>query len=764
MRDLTNTMNNLDRQKKATQRRITISFEDFLHAVIKHPERYIRDIYHVYSDMIHAHVCEGVDEYGEDPQSIGYLSYECQELFAENVDRPFFADRLFANRFMRHVESLLIGAQQNKIFIFDGPHGSGKSTFLNNLLKKFERYANSPEGTRYEIVWRLPDKKKFLAGHDFATLTNKLAWVLKEQEEDEIATQFDDIPLDEDADSFIDIACPSHDNPLLLVPKDVRRQFFDDLFENDKFKWKLFTEKRFDWLFKDQPCTICMSIYYELLEKYKDPKKVMEFVFARPYLINRRLGQGITVFNPGDKPQRNEILSNKAVQQHLNRSFPNSRNVQYLYSQYAQTNNGIYSLMDIKSHNSNRLMDLHNIISEGVHKVENIEEKVNSLFFAIMNPEDKKMLTDLQALTDRIEYINIPYVLDLQTEVEIYRGIFGKHIAESFLPRVLHNFARVIISTRLRTKSDAMLDWIPNPAKYDLYCDQHLQLLKMELFTGYIPKWLKEDDVEKLTAKKRNKIIAESEKDGWKGLSGRDSIKLFNNFYSTYSSNEKMIDMSMLVTFFKKFCKEDRDIIPMGLLDSLLKMYNYTVLQEVKESLYYYNEEQISKDIMNYMFAVNFELGSIETCSYTSETLTINESFFERIESRLHVDPKEAETFRSNVQKSYTTGALTQEMIRDELDIKETSLYTHLYEKYLYHLKEKVMEPFLKNDNFRRAVKDYNKESFKTYDKRVQNDVNYMMNNLQKKYSYSSRGAKEICMYVIDNKIAEQLDTQEEPQ
>ncbi len=759
MRDLTNTMNNLDKHKKATQRRVTVYFEDFLQAVIKHPERYIRDIYHVYSDLIHAHVCEGVDEYIEDPHSIGYLNYECQGLFADNVDRPFFADRLFANRFMRHVESLLIGAQQNKIFIFDGPHGSGKSTFLNNLLKKFEIYTNSPEGTRYEVVWRLPDNKKFLAGHDFSSLSTKLAWVLKEQTDGDTAHQFPATQSDDEHDTFLDIPCPSHDNPLLLIPKDVRRQFFDDLFENDKYKWKLFTEKRFEWLFRDEPCTVCMSIYYELLEKYKDPKKVMDFVFARPYLINRRVGQGITVFNPGDKPQRNEILSNKRIQNHLNSSFPSSRSVQYLYSQYASTNNGIYSLMDIKSHNSNRLMDLHNIISEGVHKVENIEEKVNSLFFAIMNPEDKKMLTDLQALSDRIEYINIPYVLDLQTEVEIYRGIFGKHIAESFLPRVLHNFARVIISTRLRTKSEAMLDWIPQPEKYDLYCDKHLQLLKMEIFTGYIPKWLQEEDIDKLTAKKRQKIISESEKDGWKGLSGRDSIKLFNDFYSTYSTNEKMIDMSTLVAFFKKFCKEDRDIIPMGFLDSLLKMYNYTVLQEVKESLYYYNEEQISKDIMNYMFAVNFELGSTETCSYTGETLTINDSFFERIETRLQVEPEEAVVFRNNVQKSYTTGTLTQEILRDELDIEETSLYTHLYEKYLYHLKEKVMEPFLKNDNFRRAVKDYNREGFKTYDKRVQDDVNYMMNNLQKKYSYSSRGAKEICMYVIDNKLAEQLDT-----
>ena len=164
------------------------------------------------------------------------------------------------------------------------------------------------------------------------------------------------------------------------------------------------------------------------------------------------------------------------------------KRVSYLYSRYAKTNNGIYALMDIKSHNTERLMELHNIISDGVHKVEDIEEKVNSLLFALMNPEDKKLLDDLRAFSDRVEYINIPYVLDLQTEVDIYRENFGKHIDESFLPRVLHNFARVIIATRLRTKSEAMEEWIGQPDKYEMYCDTNLQLLKMEIFTGYIPE------------------------------------------------------------------------------------------------------------------------------------------------------------------------------------------------------------------------------------------------------------------------------------
>ena len=154
-------------------------------------------------------------------------------------------------------------------------------------------------------------------------------------------------------------------------------------------------------------------------------------------------------------------------------------------------------------HNIERLIELHNIISEGVHKVQDIEENVNSLFIALMNPEDKKNIQNIQSFSDRINYVNISYVLDLNTEVDIYRDIFGRHIDVAFLPRVLHNFARVIISSRLSLRSEAMLEWIGDTDKYRRYCDKNLQLLKMEIYTGYIPTWLTEEDRKRLTAKRR---------------------------------------------------------------------------------------------------------------------------------------------------------------------------------------------------------------------------------------------------------------------
>jgi predicted Ser/Thr protein kinase len=754
-------MTNVDRAIKHLNRKIserehsqTVSFDEFLKILTLRPSSVMRNVFQTFHDMISTYVSEGRDEYPNDPESINYANYDCRNLFVNDTDRPFFADRLFANRLINHVDAMKGSARQNKIYIFEGPPGSGKSTFLNNLLLKFEEYANSESGTRYEVVWRLD--RRVLADINetqVSSFVDKLTTLLDEyelgqKEQGEMKTS------PHRNGDFVEVTCPSHDNPLLLIPKRDRRTFFDDLFKNDEFKWKLFTDKEYEWVFRETPCTICSSIFNALIRRLPTSMDI----HARPYRFNRRLGEGITVFNPGDKPMKQNVMTNEQLQRKIDILLADSNAVKYLYSNFAKTNNGIYALMDVKSHNAERLLELHNIISEGIHKVEDLEENVTSLFIALMNPEDEKTIEGFQSFTDRIEFINIPYVMDLNTEVEIYRNIFGKHIDESFLPRVLHNFARTIISTRIKTTSEALLDWIDDPMKYGQYCDENLQILKMEIYTGHIPAWLTEEDRKRLTAKRRRRIIDESEKEGVTGFSGRDSIKIFSDFYSAYARKDKLISMSSLNTFFTKWRTELMEMVPEGFLDSLLRNYNYSVLQEVKESLYYYNEEQIARDLLNYMFAVSFEPGSVAVCRFTNEKLEISEDFLRATEGRLlgiAIEESARLSFRRETQKEYASRTLTQEIIAEGKHPTETGLYQALHERYVHNLKEKVLEPFLDNANFRRAIKDYDSEAFKTYDKRIRDDVTFLINNLcAARYHYTKQSAKEVCVYVIDNDLA----------
>ena len=734
-----------------------MSFKDFMELCVENPTLVFRNIFRIFHDMIHSYVGDGFDEYPDDPESINFVYYDCSKLFVEGADHPFFADMLFANRLVNLAASFNHGIQQNRIYIFQGPHGCGKSTFLNNLLLKFEHYTKTEEGTSYEIIWRL-DKKELglFADNEVHAIVSQLNNLVNKSTFPPRRYAKNGI-IGTSSKEYLEVPCPSHDNPVLLIPKANRKEMLDGLIQNEDFKNNLFSEKQYEWVFQDSPCTICMSLQQALLDRFGSPEKIFDMVFARRYQFNRRLGEGISVFNPGDKGEKSKLMTNQQLQHQLNRLLGDSNKVKYIFSKYAKTNNGIYALMDIKAHNKERFANLHGIISEGVHKVENIEENVNSLFLALMNPEDHENMAGTQSFSDRITYIKIPYVLDYNTEVKIYLNAFGEQIEKSFLPKVLQNFAKVIISSRLNPTSEGLKEWINDPEKYTSYCDENLQLLKMDIYTGRIPTWLTEEDRKNFTAKRRRRIIAESEREGNKGFSGRDSLKVFNEFYSTYAKTDKLITMEMVTKFFYKCRNELAKLIPEGFLNSLVRLYNYTVLQQVKESLYFYNEERISRDIQNYLFAVNFEVGGIEKCIYTGEELEITDDFFEGIELRFlgsNVSQDQQLIFRKDIQNQYASKTLTQEMLAEGKSICETEVYQSLHERYVHNLKEKVMDPFLNNDNFRSAIKDYAMDAFKTYDKRIREEVSFLIQNLNSKYGYSEQGAKEMCIYVIDNDLA----------
>ena len=104
--------------------------------------------------------------------------------------------------------------------------------------------------------------------------------------------------------------------------------------------------------------------------------------------------------------------------------------------------------------------------------------------------------------------------------------------------------------------------------------------------------------------------------------------------------------------------------------------------------------------ILNYMFAVNFELGSTEVCRYTNEKLEISEEFLEGIEGRLlgtGADGYQRRKFRGDIQKEYASATLTQEIMVEGKPPRETHLYLSLHDRYVYNLKDKVLDPFLEN-------------------------------------------------------------------
>ena len=187
-------------------------------------------------------------------------------------------------------------------------------------------------------------------------------------------------------EDFIEVPCPSHDHPILVIPKEHRRHFLDDLFKTGEARAAY--RKTIRMGLRQPACTICSCLYQALLNRLKSPQRSSPCSTpALPVQPPARRGDQRL------QSRRPAAQGNGAGQpdpaERINSLLRDSNEVNYIFSRFAKINNGIYALMDVKGHNAERLMGLHNIISEGTHKVEDIEENVTSLFLALMNPEDR---------------------------------------------------------------------------------------------------------------------------------------------------------------------------------------------------------------------------------------------------------------------------------------------------------------------------------------------------------------------------------------
>lgn len=680
-----------------------LSFESFLDALVQQPDFFLKDIFKTFSAMMEFYLYENKTEKRE-LLNIDEANFD--NLFQKDCEEPFFIDRLLANRLLKLTNAFKKGGQYGQIYLFEGPPGSGKSTFLNNLLAKLQHYTQTKEGVLYQTNWKIND---------------------------------------------IDFTCPQHDHPLIQIPKRLRRDFLNDLLPESEIKQKLFNEKTFEWIWKDEPCALCKSMQKNTIEKEKKPLSFLNYLYAKPWSFDRQYGDGISIFNPNDmlidKPLQNEILK-KNLENYFDKQF------QVIYSAWANTNNGVVALMDIKENNITRLMAMHGLVSDLVHKVGLTEENIKSFFMGSVNPADKVHYQYTPSFQDRIVSIPVPYILDYDTEVAVYKHKFGQKIIQYFQPRVIENIARIVIASRLQT-SNIIEQWLQDAHQYVGWLDRNLLILKMEIYAGKIPHWLSEEDRKNFDEKIKKEFMKEAETEGQFGFSGRQSVQIFNSIFTKYSKNEKLITMEMVKNYFEEREEQYKEI-PHQFISGLIDFYDFEVLQELKESVYSYNENHIQKDILNYLYSLNYEGQNTVFNPYTNEKIDIdimNFWNFEHIVLGNEFTTRYAEKFRQNMRKEYVAQTLVQEIQIQGKTLQQSTQYQFLYEKYTQNLKENSLVPYIADENFKRAIQDYGTHAFHAYNERMKNDVVMLFNNLEAKFSYSIIGAKQIILYALEGDL-----------
>ncbi len=708
------------------------SYDEFVYLLSIKPKMILRDIFQYFYDMVFYYVPEGIDEYSVTSESIGFLKYDMHNLFISGCAEPFYADRIFANRFMSLICSFRKGIQNNQIYLFEGPVGSGKSTFLNNLITKLENYSVKPEGAMYKIAWELD-------------ITELPGYLISPQHSEKA-------DINQKKDNKLLISCPNNDHPITIFPKHLRKELLSSVIEDKKVYKEISDNKDYEWVFNKEACAFCNLMFNHLSGIYKNPLSALRKVHPRRIEFNRHFGRVVSIFNPGD-PLLEGTIENKELQHNINKLFSTDE-LPYLHSYLAYTNNGVLALMDIKENNKTRLMNLHGIISDGVRKVNHIEEKISSLFLGVINPEDTVVYTNVQSFVDRVVTIKIPYVLDYNTEVNIWKHKFGSHVANAFMPRVLKNFSKIIISTRMNTNTDTFDDWLAQSAKYKNYVDKNLFLLKMELYVGNIPRWLEERDIQNFKKEIRKRVISATENEGYNGISGRQSLNIFNKFISKYELGIQNIIMPNIMDFVSNepFLK---NVVSEEFTKTLYNLYEFNILDEVKESLYFYNEAKMKRDIKNYLFALNFEPGEKVFSPETGDTLELNDDFYNSVEPFIFGESniENIKELRKQEHLTYVTQTLTKEIKLKNIPVEQTEQFLHLFGKYTDNLKKSTLVPYENNVHFKSCIETHNTPAFNKFENTLKKRVARLFENMCKKFGYTETSAQYIILYVLDNNL-----------
>ncbi|MGE3173090.1 MAG: PrkA family serine protein kinase [Planctomycetota bacterium] len=319
---------------------------------------------------------------------------------------------------------------ERRVLLLHGPVGSSKSTIVRLLKKGLEAYSRTAAGALYTFAWKVDGEE---------------------------------------------VLSPMNEEPLLLLPRDVRQKVLAHLQKKLRISYKL--RQDFDL----SP----VSRYYleMLLKRYDgDFSKVLDHVVVKRLVISEKDRVGIGTFQPKDEKNQDSTeltgdINYRRIAELGTDSDPRAFNFD---GEFCVANRGIIEFIEVLKLDVAFLYDLLTASQE--HKIKPkkfAQTDIDEVILGHTNePEYNRLQNNelMEAFRDRTIKIDIPYNLRLQNEIKIYEKDFGtKHVpGKHIAPHTLEIAAMWALLTRLE-----------EPKKANLTLLQKLKLYNGKSLPGY---------------------------------------------------------------------------------------------------------------------------------------------------------------------------------------------------------------------------------------------------------------------------------------
>ncbi len=321
-----------------------------------------------------------------------------------------------------------------RILLLHGPVGSSKSTIARLLKKGVEHYSRTDEGALYSFSWMLDDNCGPTAKtHEFA--------------------------------------CPMHEEPLLLVPKEARADLMvrlNEAYHPAHHAGKLRLVGDLD--------PFCRRVLADLLRHNGgDWKRAMEHVKVRRIVLSEKDRVGIGTFQPKDEKNQDSTeltgdINYRKIAQFGSDSDPRAFNFD---GELNIANRGVCEFIEVLKLDMAFLYDLLGASQEHLIKPKKFAQThIDEVIIGHTNePEYKRLQSNemMEAFRDRTIKIDVPYNTRLDDEVRIYSKDFGPskvrgiHVA----PHTLEVAAMWAVLTRLEEPKKAGLTLVQKLKLYN---------------------------------------------------------------------------------------------------------------------------------------------------------------------------------------------------------------------------------------------------------------------------------------------------------
>lgn len=405
------------------------TFNDYLSLVKENP-KVTRNAFQRMFDMV---VERGTEDYTEFKKHIVRYKF-FDDADNDGRDAVFGLD-ISLMKLVNVLRSAALGyGTEKRVILLHGPVGSAKSTICRLLKRGVERYAKTDQGAMYTFEW--VDEKGELQGL-----------------------------LGKDVKSY---ASPMHEEPLLLIPEELRPKICEELNRGSKSDFRVNIEGELS-----PPSRF---IFRQLMERYNgDLAKVLSHVRVKRLILSEADRVGIGTFQPKDEKNQDSTeltgdINYRKIAEYGSDSDPRAFNFD---GEFNVANRGVIEFVEVLKLDVAFLYDLLGASQEHRVKPKKFAQTyIDEVIIGHTNEPEYRRLQDnefMEALRDRTVKIDIPYITKWKHEVNIYKKDFNSRKLRgiSIAPHTVEMAAMWAVLTRLEKPKKANLTRLQKLKLYD---------------------------------------------------------------------------------------------------------------------------------------------------------------------------------------------------------------------------------------------------------------------------------------------------------